>query len=82
LSRILHRPPERGTPIALKLAITPLARGRAEKISKPSFGRHKMVGISKQQQREDEESLAMFLIFFNVLLLGAFLLICFYQSLQ
>ena len=40
-----------------------------------------MSGISKQQQKQDEESLAIFLVFFNVALLGAFLMICFYQSL-
>jgi len=39
-----------------------------------------MSWITKQQQKQDEESLATFLVFFNVLLLGAFLMICFYQS--
>jgi hypothetical protein len=39
-----------------------------------------MSWISKQQQKRDEESLATFLIFFNLALLGAFLMICFYQS--
>lgn len=41
-----------------------------------------MSWMSKQQQKQDEESLTLFLIFFNVALLGVFLLICFYQSLS
>ena len=39
-----------------------------------------MSWISKQQQKQDEESLAIFLIFFNVALLGVFLMILFYQN--
>ena len=39
-----------------------------------------MSWMTKQQQKQDEESLAMFLIFFNVALLGLFLMILFYQS--
>jgi hypothetical protein len=39
-----------------------------------------MSGISKQQEKQDEESLAIFLIFFNVALLGLFLMICFFQA--
>jgi len=41
-----------------------------------------MSWITKQQRKQDEESLAVFLIFFNVTLLGVFLMICFYQSLS
>ncbi len=39
-----------------------------------------MSGISKQQQQQDERSLSVFLVFFNIFLLGAFLLICLHQS--
>ncbi len=39
-----------------------------------------MAGISKEQVKRDEETLAAFLVFFNIALLGAFLLVCFYQS--
>jgi hypothetical protein len=38
-----------------------------------------MSGISKDQRKRDEAALATFLLFFNLALLGAFLLICFYQ---
>lgn len=41
-----------------------------------------MAGISKEQRKRDEESLAVFLIFFNIALLGAFLMICFYHSIK
>jgi hypothetical protein len=40
-----------------------------------------MAGISKDQKQQDMESLTTFLIFFNLALLGIFLLICFYQNL-
>lgn len=36
--------------------------------------------ISKEQLKRDERSLVIFLILFNIALIGAFLLICFYQS--
>lgn len=36
-----------------------------------------MSAISKDQTKRDEETLAAFLIFFNLALLGAFLFICF-----
>lgn len=39
-----------------------------------------MAGISKEQRKRDEETLFTFLIFFIIALLGAFLLVCFYQS--
>jgi hypothetical protein len=35
-----------------------------------------MSGISKDQSKRDEETLATFLIFFNIALLGAFLFVC------
>jgi hypothetical protein len=41
-----------------------------------------MTGISKEQQKRDEETLAVFLIFFNIALLGGFLFVCFYQSMS
>jgi D-alanyl-lipoteichoic acid acyltransferase DltB (MBOAT superfamily) len=40
-----------------------------------------MAGISKDQKQQDMETLTTFLIFFNLALLGIFLLICFYQNL-
>ncbi len=39
-----------------------------------------MTVISKEQLKRDEQSLALFLVFFNIALFGAFLLICFYQG--
>jgi len=39
-----------------------------------------MTVISKEQLKRDEQSLALFLVFFNIALAGAFLLICLYQS--
>ncbi len=36
--------------------------------------------ISKEQLKRDERSLAIFLVFFNIALFGAFLMICFYRS--
>lgn len=35
--------------------------------------------ISKEQRRRDEESLATFLVMFNVVLFGAFLVVCLYK---
>jgi hypothetical protein len=39
-----------------------------------------MAGISKEQQKKDEQSLINFLIIFNVALLCVFLIICVYNS--
>ncbi len=36
--------------------------------------------ISKEQIKQDERSLIIFLILFNIVLVAAFLLACFYQS--
>jgi hypothetical protein len=36
--------------------------------------------MSKEQIKRDERSLIIFLILFNIALVGAFLLACFYQS--
>lgn len=41
-----------------------------------------MSGISKEQLKRDEQTLAAFLVYFNVALFGAFLLICFYNALS
>ena len=39
-----------------------------------------MSAISNEQRKRDEESVAAFLIFFNMALFGAFLVVCAYQS--
>ncbi|GEM_PF-1462976 len=39
-----------------------------------------MTVISKEQLKRDEQTLALFLVFFNIALFSAFLLICFYQG--
>lgn len=39
-----------------------------------------MAGISNEQKKQDMESLTIFLIFFNLALLGILLLLFFYQS--
>lgn len=39
-----------------------------------------MLVISKEQIKRDERSLVIFLILFNITLVGAFLLACFYQG--
>jgi hypothetical protein len=39
-----------------------------------------MTVISKEQLERDERAVALFLVFFNIALAGAFLLICFYQG--
>ncbi|HKX28637.1 MAG TPA: hypothetical protein VJ302_13125 [Blastocatellia bacterium] len=39
-----------------------------------------MAGISKDQRERDEASLATFLIFFNIMLLGGLISLWFYQS--
>jgi hypothetical protein len=36
-----------------------------------------MSAISKDQAKRDEETLALFLVFFNLMLLGVFVVICF-----
>ena len=36
--------------------------------------------ISKEQIKQDERSLVIFLILFNIALASAFLLVCFYQA--
>ncbi len=39
-----------------------------------------MSGISKEQKQQDMRTLTTLLTFFNLALLGVFLLICFYRS--
>jgi hypothetical protein len=39
-----------------------------------------MAGISKEQLKRDEKSLAVFLVLFDIALLGAFLLISLHQG--
>jgi len=39
-----------------------------------------MSAISKDQRQRDEKNLARFLVFFNIALLGLFLVICFHQT--
>jgi hypothetical protein len=41
--------------------------------------RYEMSAMSKEQIKRDERSLIIFLILFNIALVGAFLLACFYQ---
>jgi hypothetical protein len=38
--------------------------------------------ISNEQRKQDEETLAVILLFVNLALFGLFLLVCFYQALR
>ncbi|MDX2032073.1 MAG: hypothetical protein SF339_15470 [Blastocatellia bacterium] len=40
-----------------------------------------MIGISKEQRKQDEKVLVRVLVVFNLALLGAFVLTCVYQNL-
>jgi hypothetical protein len=64
----------RGTAFAIRKASK-----RNELLGK-EFGGITMSGISNEQRKRDEETLAIFLVVLNLALLGAFLAVCFYQN--